>query len=81
MADIRDILDIEQPTSEITRESILNGDKSKKKYVQTKTVKRPEGMHREVFALLYNDSKELPPLLPTDTGQYKTNFTIIHFYI
>ncbi|KAJ0175698.1 hypothetical protein K1T71_008857 [Dendrolimus kikuchii] len=26
-------------------------------------------MHREVFALLYNDNKELPPLLPTDTGK------------
>lgn len=30
--------------------------------------KRPEGMHREVFALLYNDNKDAPPLLPTDTG-------------
>lgn len=25
-------------------------------------------MHREVFALLYNDNKDAPPLLPTDTG-------------
>lgn len=31
-------------------------------------MKRPEGMHREVFALLYNDNKDAPPLLPTDTG-------------
>lgn len=26
-------------------------------------------MHREVFALLYNDNKDAPPLLPTDTGK------------
>lgn len=69
MADILDILDIEQPgASEITRDSIIHGDKAKKKYVTAKTVRRPEGMHREVFALLYNDNKDLPPLLPTDTG-------------
>ncbi|XP_049867847.1 DNA methyltransferase 1-associated protein 1 [Pectinophora gossypiella] len=70
MADILDILDIEQPqTSEISRDSIIHGDKNKKKYVTAKAVKRPEGMHREVFALLYNDNNELPPLLPTDTGK------------
>lgn len=27
-------------------------------------------MHREVFALLYNDNKDAPPLLPTDTGTF-----------
>lgn len=37
-------------------------------------MKRPEGMHREVFALLYNDNKDAPPLLETDTGLgYKQN--------
>lgn len=30
--------------------------------------KRPEGMAREVFALLYNDNKDAPPLMQTDTG-------------
>lgn len=35
---------------------------------RVKSVKRPEGMHREVFALLYNDNKDAPPLLSTDTG-------------
>ncbi|XP_060803885.1 DNA methyltransferase 1-associated protein 1 [Amyelois transitella] len=71
MADILDILDIEMPgASEVSRDSIIHGDKAKKKYVTAKAVKRPEGMHREVFALLYNDSnKELPPMLPTDTGK------------
>lgn len=69
MADILDILELEQPASEISRDSIIHGDKVKKKYVTAKAVKRPEGMHREVFALLYNDNKDLPPLLPTDTGE------------
>lgn len=41
---------------------------------RAKTMKRPEGMHREVFALLYNDNKDASPLLPTDTGLgYKQN--------
>lgn len=35
---------------------------------RVKNIKRPEGMHREVYALLYNDNKDAPPLLPTDTG-------------
>ncbi|KOB74181.1 DNA methyltransferase 1-associated protein 1 [Operophtera brumata] len=70
MADILDILDLEIPgASEISRDSIIHGDRNKKKYVTTKAVKRPEGMHREVFALLCNDNKELPPMLPTDTGK------------
>lgn len=70
MADILDILDIEHPAaSEVSRDSIIHGDKAKKKYVTAKAVKRPEGMHREVFALLYNDNNDLPPLLPTDTGK------------
>lgn len=33
-----------------------------------KPPKRPEGMHREVFALLYNDNKDVPPLFPSDTA-------------
>lgn len=31
-------------------------------------------MHREVFALLYKDSKDAPPLLPTDTGKKKNQY-------
>lgn len=73
MADVRDILELERPvTPELTKEALLN---SKKRTVERKIVaKRPEGMHREVFALLYNDNKDAPPLLPTDTvsGYKKT---------
>uniref|UniRef100_U5ET58 DNA methyltransferase 1-associated protein 1 n=1 Tax=Corethrella appendiculata TaxID=1370023 RepID=U5ET58_9DIPT len=68
MADVRDILDLDAPQAqELTKEALLN---SKKKIVYEKkfTMKRPEGMHREVFALLYNDNKDAPPLMPSDTG-------------
>uniref|UniRef100_A0A1A9ZC93 DNA methyltransferase 1-associated protein 1 n=1 Tax=Glossina pallidipes TaxID=7398 RepID=A0A1A9ZC93_GLOPL len=67
-ADVRDILDIERPmTPEISRESFLVT--KKRNFERTKgPSKRPEGMHREVFALLYNDNKDAPPLLPTDTA-------------
>lgn len=38
-------------------------------FFRVKQSRRPDGMHREVFALLYKDSKDAPPLLPTDTGK------------
>lgn len=70
-SDIRDILEMERDApAEVTRDSIF-GDKTKKlqpnKY---KKEKRPEGMAREVFALLCNDNRDAPPLLPTDSGKY-----------
>ncbi|XP_054278720.1 DNA methyltransferase 1-associated protein 1-like [Macrosteles quadrilineatus] len=73
MADVREILELEVPSQAetVTKEAILgNAEKQKKKLLlQQKMPKRPEGMHREVFALLYNDNKDAPPLFPTDTGQ------------
>lgn len=69
MADVRDILDIETPSvAEVTKESILGGDKKTRKKYDYKVAKRPEGMHREVFALLYKDNNDLPPLFPSDTA-------------
>uniref|UniRef100_A0A8D9EGX8 DNA methyltransferase 1-associated protein 1 n=1 Tax=Cacopsylla melanoneura TaxID=428564 RepID=A0A8D9EGX8_9HEMI len=70
-SDIRDILELEKDApAEITREAIIGVDKTRKmqpnKY---KKEKRPEGMAREVFALLCNDNRDAPPLLPTDSGQ------------
>jgi len=75
MSDIRDILDIERAQGpEVTKEAILGVEKRNRRLNNTpKTIKRPEGMAREVFALLYNDNKDAPPLFPTDTGQgYKS---------
>ncbi|CAD6227817.1 GSCOCG00006275001-RA-CDS [Cotesia congregata] len=69
MADVRDILDIESPAAgELTRESIFGNKKTVKKY-DYKVKKRPEGMHREVFALLCKDNTDVPPIFPTDTGK------------
>jgi DNA methyltransferase 1-associated protein 1 len=97
MADVRDILDLEQPaTPEVTKELVLNQKKKasierylkklKKKnlcfimtsnlYSRPKSTKRPEGMHREVFALLYNDNKDCPPLMPVETGKIRKSHTI-----
>lgn len=78
MADVRDILELDRSaTPELTKEAILgNAEKQKKKLLMQSTPKipkRPEGMHREVFALLYNDNKDAPPLFPTDTGNYASN--------
>lgn len=70
MADVRDIMELDRPvTPEVTKESLLGLDKPKKKVsTGNKMPKRPEGMHREVFALLYNDNKDAPPLFPSDTS-------------
>eukprot|EP00062_Callorhinchus_milii_P014537 gi/632963814/ref/XP_007898093.1/ PREDICTED: DNA methyltransferase 1-associated protein 1 isoform X1 [Callorhinchus milii] len=77
-ADVRDILELGGGDSEntpISKKDILNSDNKKKskKSTETLTFKRPEGMHREVYALLYSDKKDAPPLLPSDTTQgYRT---------
>lgn len=79
-ADVRDILEMSgvggggDTDSPINKKDLLNSDKKKsKKATETLTFKRPEGMHREVYALLYSDKKDAPPLLPSDTTQgYRT---------
>ncbi|XP_066155036.1 DNA methyltransferase 1-associated protein 1 isoform X2 [Euwallacea fornicatus] len=70
MADVRDIMELDRPsTPELTRETILGLERPKKKFIQgPKPPKRPEGMHREVFALLYHDNKDVSPLFPSDTA-------------
>uniref|UniRef100_A0A6P8HMQ4 DNA methyltransferase 1-associated protein 1 n=1 Tax=Actinia tenebrosa TaxID=6105 RepID=A0A6P8HMQ4_ACTTE len=71
MSDIRDILELEQPgLYPPTKEAIVSGMKPKKpKRISDIPAKRPEGMHRELFALLYNDSRDSPPLATSDTTQ------------
>ena len=75
MSDVHDILELERPnTPEISKAAILGLRNShvpiKKK--EKEGMRRPEGMHRELFALLYSTdkAKELPPLLQTDTCGY-----------
>ncbi|ESO12570.1 hypothetical protein HELRODRAFT_62417 [Helobdella robusta] len=67
--DLRDILDIEvreEKEDVITRESLF-GDKKKKSKKTEPNVKKPEGMHRELWGLLWTDNKDAAPLFPTDS--------------
>ncbi|KAI2516771.1 DMAP1 isoform 4, partial [Pan troglodytes] len=63
-ADVRDILELGGPEGDaasgtISKKDIINPDKKKsKKSSETLTFKRPEGMHREVYALLYSDKNK-----------------------
>ena len=70
-ADVRDIMGLSANSgpTEITKEMILGTDKPKKIYPKKSdtAMKRPEGMARELYNLLYNDNKDAPPLIPTDT--------------
>ena len=73
-SDVRDILDIrvDQPKTK-TKASIINEGQKKKSKTKQTAFKKPEGMHRELYALLYHDNRDKPPLLPTDTLQtYQT---------
>jgi len=71
-ADIRDIMGLSAGgrPQEVTKEMILGTDKPKKIYPKKSdtAMKRPEGMARELYNLLYNDNKDAPPLIPTDTA-------------
>ncbi|XP_061436051.1 DNA methyltransferase 1-associated protein 1 [Lethenteron reissneri] len=77
-ADVRDILELSADGEMVApiskRDLLLQTDKKKsKKLAETPTFKRPEGMHREVYALLYSDNKDAPPVLPSDSSQgYRT---------
>jgi DNA methyltransferase 1-associated protein 1 len=70
MADVLDILELGRPgTPEVTKESIMGTQKPKPKYKpKNEVLRKPEGMARELFNLLVNDSKDAAPLFPTDTG-------------
>jgi len=78
-ADVRDIMGLSGPSGssssgEITKAMILGTDKPKKTAVPAAKAppgtKRPEGMARELFNLLYNDSKDAPPIIPSDTAAF-----------
>jgi len=73
-SDVRDILDIkvDEPRTK-TKASIINEGMKKRSKSRQNVFKRPEGMHRELYALLYHDNRDKPPLLPTDSLQtYQT---------
>ena len=79
-ADVRDIMGMDGGSTgmgqgEITKEMILGTfDKPKKNYSKKpEAPKRPEGMARELYNLLYSDSKDAPSLIPSDTSMGKGN--------
>ncbi|XP_005103965.1 DNA methyltransferase 1-associated protein 1 [Aplysia californica] len=73
--DVRDILELDsgQGASEyVTKESLMNDGKKKKVKKPDAATKRPEGMHRELWGLLHNDSRyqtDAPPIIPSDSKQ------------
>lgn len=73
-ADVREIMGLDRGTGsgELTKEMILGRDKPKKNYAKKnesdRSKRRPEGMARELYNLLYNDSKDAPPIIQTETG-------------
>ncbi|RXG58497.1 DNA methyltransferase 1-associated protein 1 [Armadillidium vulgare] len=75
MADVRDILEIDYPrTPEVNKDAIMGIKKDQsilKRKRDKESMKRPEGMHRELYALLYSSDgpKDLSPLIPTDTAK------------
>eukprot|EP00795_Rhopilema_esculentum_P004303 gene4303-20503_t len=71
MADVRDILEIEgSPQTPTSKNTIIHGNKQKRLRRTTDTVfKRPEGMHRELYALLYSDQRDPSSMTPSDTGR------------
>ncbi|KAJ8346157.1 hypothetical protein SKAU_G00303500 [Synaphobranchus kaupii] len=76
-ADAREILEWcggENDSGPLSKKDIINADMKKaKKATDALMYKRPQGMPREVYALLYSDKKDAPPLLPSDTTQgYRT---------
>lgn len=73
-SDVRDILELDssQTNDFVTKESLMNDGKKKKIRKPDLAVKRPEGMHRELWGLLHSDSRyqtDAAPIVPSDTKQ------------
>jgi len=63
--DLCDILDIQEKKDATNVNAILLKDaKPKQPKKQRNIPKRPKGMHRELFGILYNDNADAPPLVP-----------------
>jgi len=79
--DIRDIMDIERgSTPQVSKEDILGTHKKKISLPSgNRQTRRPEGMAREVFALLYNDKKDVPPVIETETGNCFSLFNRFYY--
>ena len=69
MTDVLDILEIDRPSEEVTKQTIFG--KPKKVVKKYESIKKPEGMARELFNLILNDvnAAETTPLFPTEPGK------------
>lgn len=68
-SDVRDILDLDGGDTS-TSPSIASLMERKKKNKKAEvTFKKPDGMHRELWGLLWTDNRDAPPIIPTDTNQ------------
>lgn len=78
--DIRDILNMDRASGpQVSKDEILGSNKKKVPLLSmNRQNRRPEGMARELFALLYNDQKDVPPVI--ETGKYSNGF-IVHIFI
>lgn len=67
-SDVRDILELEGAEEKdefITKEALFSDQKKKKPKKMEVTFKKPEGMHRELWGLLWTDNRDAPPVIPT----------------
>ncbi|XP_055890683.1 DNA methyltransferase 1-associated protein 1-like isoform X1 [Biomphalaria glabrata] len=73
--DVRDILELDTGQMQndfVTKESLMYDGKKKKVKKPDASIKRPEGMHRELWGLLHTDSRyqtDAAPIIPSDTKQ------------
>ena len=73
MSDVLDILEVERAGAapgEINREKIIGPQRVARKPGATRGSRRPEGINRELYALLYTDNKDPPPLFPAQDGEH-----------
>ncbi|XP_013418999.1 DNA methyltransferase 1-associated protein 1 isoform X2 [Lingula anatina] len=70
--DVREIMDLdgsEKNEASMVKEALMGADKKKKIKKPESSFKKPDGMHRELWGLLWTDNKDAPPIIPTDTNQ------------
>ncbi|KAF6019180.1 DMAP1 [Bugula neritina] len=67
-SDIMDILEISGVESK--KSELMNSDGTKKvKKPKKYDIKKPEGMHRELWGLLWTDNMDAPPVIATESTQ------------
>ena len=72
MSDVLDILEVERGSAapEINKDRIIGPQRTARKPGSSRGSRRPEGMNRELYGLLYSDNKDPPPLFPAQDGQW-----------